>query len=129
MSAKEQTKNRVAIAGRVIDAETKLAIPGALVEITKMPERFKNWLDLHALQYAKSWEKMVERPDQTLTVVDGCFSFINLPEGKYTLLTIHISAQGYKPVDRSVKSSQSKIIELQNFELNPEDKPKVEQPS
>jgi len=34
MPAKEQTKNRVAIAGQVIDAETKLAIAGACVEIT-----------------------------------------------------------------------------------------------
>jgi hypothetical protein len=126
MSAKEQTKNRVAIAGQVRDAETKLAIPGASVEITKMPERFKNWLDLHALQYGKSWEKMVKRRDKTLTAVDGCFCFINLPDGEYTLLTIQVSAQGYKPVDRSVKLSQSEILELQNFKLTPEEKPKAE---
>ncbi|MEG3925656.1 MULTISPECIES: carboxypeptidase regulatory-like domain-containing protein [unclassified Microcoleus] len=129
MSAKEQTKNRVAIAGQVIDAKTNLAIAGALVEVGQKQGKFKNWLDLHALQYAKSWEKMVERPDRTLTAIDGCFSFINLPDGEYTDLTIQISAQGYKPVDRSVKLSQSRIMELQNFELNPEDKPKVEQPS
>lgn len=125
MSAKEQTKNRVAIAGRVIDAETKLAIPGVLVKITQMPEKFKNWLDLHALQYGKSWEKMVKRPDKTLTAVDGCFCFINLPDGEYTLLTIQVSDRGYKPVDRSIKLSQSEILELQNFQLTPEDKPKV----
>ncbi|MEG4166565.1 MULTISPECIES: carboxypeptidase regulatory-like domain-containing protein [unclassified Microcoleus] len=125
MSAKEQTKNRVAIAGQVIDAETEVAIPGVLVEITQMPEKFKNWLDLHALQYGKSWEKIVKRPDKTLTAVDGCFCLINLPDGEYTLLTIQVSAQGYKPVDRSVKLSQSETLELQNFQLTPEDKPKV----
>lgn len=54
---KEQTKNRLAIAGQVRDAETKLLIPGVLVEIRQQPEEFKNSLDLQALQYGKSWKK------------------------------------------------------------------------
>ncbi|MFB2971826.1 carboxypeptidase-like regulatory domain-containing protein [Aerosakkonema sp. BLCC-F183] len=85
MSAKEQTKNRLAIAGQVIDADTKLAIPGVLVKISQMPDKFKNWLDLHALQYGKNWEKMQQRPDRTLTGIDGYFYFINLPDGDYEL--------------------------------------------
>ncbi|PSB51015.1 hypothetical protein C7B67_12480 [filamentous cyanobacterium Phorm 6] len=95
MSTKEQTKNRVAIAGQVIDAETKLAIPGALVEITQMPEKFKNWLDLHALQYGKSWEKIVKRPDRTITAIDGCFYFVDFPytDECYTL-TVSLPSAG-----------------------------------
>lgn len=103
MSAKEQTKNRVAIAGRVIDAETKLAIPGVLVKITQMPEKFKNWLKLHALQYGKSWDKIVKRPDKTLTAVDGCFCFINLPDGEYTLsVSLPGARTSYGKVDKEV---------------------------
>lgn len=85
MVVKEQTRNRVAIAGQVRDAETKLAIPGVLVEIANMPDSFKNWLNLHALQYGKSWQNMVKRLDRTITAIDGCFCFTNLPNGDYEL--------------------------------------------
>jgi hypothetical protein len=27
---------------------------------------------------------MVKRPDRTLTAIDGCFGFINFPDGEYT---------------------------------------------
>jgi len=103
MSAKEQTKNRVAIAGQVIDAETKLAIPGVLVEISQIEGKFKNWLDLQALQYGKSWGKILKRPDKTLTAVDGCFCFINLPDGEYKLSVSLPSARtSYGKVDKEV---------------------------
>ena len=108
MSAKEQTKNRVAIAGQVRDAESKLAIAGALVEVSQKQGKFKNWLDLHALQYAKSWEKMVKRPDKTLTAVDGCFCFINLPDGEYTLsVSIPGTKTSYGKLDKKVTVSSN----------------------
>lgn len=93
MGAKEQTRNRVAIAGQVRDAETKLAIPSALVEISQEDGKFKEWLTLHALQYGDNWKKMVKRPDQTLTASDGCFHFLNLPDGQYKL-TVSLPGTG-----------------------------------
>ncbi|MEG4345111.1 carboxypeptidase regulatory-like domain-containing protein [Microcoleus sp. A003_D6] len=93
----------MAIAGQVIDAKTKLAIPVVSVEITQMPNKFKNWLDLQALPYGKSWEKMVKRPDKTLTAIDGCFCFINLPDGKYTLSVSFPGVRtSYGKVDKKV---------------------------
>ena len=33
-----------------------------------------------------------KRPDKTLTAVDGCFCFINLPDGEYTLRLYKVNA-------------------------------------
>jgi hypothetical protein len=117
MSAKEQTKNRVAIAGQVIDAETKLVIPGASVEITQMPEKFKNWLDLHALQYGKNWEKIVKRPDRTLTAIDGCFYFVDLPDTDecYTL-TVSLPSAGTRY--GVAKSEPIKVVYSNNGKIS-----------
>lgn len=106
MGAKEQTRNRVAIAGQVRNKETQLAIPGVLVQICQETGKFKDWLNLHALQYGDNWESMVNRPDRTLTAIDGCFYFINLPDGFYTL-TASLSGTGtrYGSVMREVQVS------------------------
>ncbi|NER39460.1 MAG: carboxypeptidase-like regulatory domain-containing protein [Oscillatoria sp. SIO1A7] len=78
-------RHKVAIYGRVSDEETELAIHGAVVEMTSMPEAFENWLALHSLQYGRSWATMRERPDRKITSVDGYFYFVDLPNGDYTL--------------------------------------------
>ena len=81
----EKIRHQVAVAGRVTDDETKKAIGGALVKITDAPEAFTDWLAVRAEQYGDRWETMVERPDQTITVADGHFHFMDLPDGAYTL--------------------------------------------
>src|SRR5919199_5413858 len=108
MEAKEQTKNRVAIAGQLSNAETGQVIHRARVEITKMPDSFKNWLTLRAMQYGANWETMVERPDRTQTAIDGHFHFLDLPDGDYTL-TASLPGTGtrYGAVEKEVKVSRN----------------------
>lgn len=81
----EPIRHQVAIAGQLSNAETGEVIHRARVEITKMPDSFKNWLTLRAMQYGANWQTMVERPDRTQTAIDGHFHFLDLPDGNYTL--------------------------------------------
>ncbi len=106
MGVKEQTRNRVAIAGQLSNAETGQVIHRARVEITKMPDSFKNWLTLCAMQYGANWETRVERPDRTQTAIDGHFHFLDLPDGDYTL-TASLPSTGtrYGAVEKKVQVS------------------------
>ena len=79
------SNSQVAIAGRVLERETKEPISGAMVEIIEMPEKFNDILSLKALQYGTQWEKMSVRPDRKITASDGSFYFVNLPPGEYKL--------------------------------------------
>ncbi|BAY14131.1 carboxypeptidase regulatory-like domain-containing protein [Calothrix sp. NIES-2098] len=88
----EPVRHQVAIAGRVINAQTKKAIGGANVMITKAPEEFTKWLNLKSLQYGNHWQVMVERPDRTRSAVDGHFHFLDLPNGEYRLTTSLLGA-------------------------------------
>lgn len=108
MGVKEQTRNRVAIAGQLSNAETGQVIHRARVEITKMPDSFKNWLTLRAMQYGANWETMVERPDRTQTTIDGHFHFLDLPDGDYTL-TASLPSTGtrYGAVEKKVQVSRN----------------------
>ncbi len=78
-------KLQVAIAGRVLEGQTKKAISGAMVKIQEMPPKFRAILSLKKLQYGSQWKKMSDRPDRQITASDGSFYFCNLPPGKYTL--------------------------------------------
>jgi len=78
-------RHQVAIYGQISDAETGLTIQNALVEITQMPETFKQWLELRSQQYGNQWETLENRPDRKRTAIDGYFHFLDLPEGEYTL--------------------------------------------
>ncbi len=79
------SNSQVAIAGRVLEGETKEPISGAMVEIIEMPEKFNDILSLKALQYGSQWEKISDRPDRKITASDGSFYFVNLPPGEYKL--------------------------------------------
>jgi Carboxypeptidase regulatory-like domain len=81
----EIVRHRVAIAGRVTDAQTGRTIGGAQVRITTAPAAFTAWLAMRAIQGGARWVAMVERPDQTRTAADGHFHFLDLPAGQYTL--------------------------------------------
>lgn len=79
------TTHQAAIAGKVLDARTGLAIGGVTVSITSQPPEFERTLAAWALRYGASWESHPQRPDRTRTAEDGCFRFIDLPDGSYTL--------------------------------------------
>lgn len=99
---------QVAIAGRVLEAETEKAISGAMVEIIAMPEKFQTILSLKALQYGWQWHKMRERCDRTITRSDGSFHFINLPPGEY-ILEASLPERGtrYNFVKKTVEVTES----------------------
>ncbi|MBD2184314.1 LamG-like jellyroll fold domain-containing protein [Aerosakkonema funiforme] len=78
-------RHQVAIYGQISDAETGLTIQNALVEITQMPETFKQWLILRSQQYGSQWQTLEHRPDRKRTAIDGYFHFLDLPDGEYTL--------------------------------------------
>ncbi|BAY29267.1 hypothetical protein NIES2107_11080 [Nostoc carneum NIES-2107] len=79
------TRHQVAIAGQVSDEKTGRTIPGATVEIIKMPDKFSNKLEVLKKLYGSEWEDFPKRPDQTTTTIDGYFYFLDLPEGIYKL--------------------------------------------
>lgn len=78
-------RHQVAIAGRVINAKTQVAIAGAQVTLVEMPERLRTILQLKALQYGNAWEQMPQRPDRTYSGKDGYYFFRDLLEGDYKI--------------------------------------------
>jgi len=76
---------QVAIAGQVTDAPTDQPIAGAEVIIKDAPPAFTSWLPIKRKQYGERWETMSRRPDRVRTAPDGCFYFVDLPAGTYTL--------------------------------------------
>ncbi|NJL79233.1 MAG: hypothetical protein HC836_20790 [Richelia sp. RM2_1_2] len=101
------TNPQIAIAGRVVEGETKKIIAGAMVKIIEMPEVFQTKLSLKAMQYGSQWQKMFERPDCKITASDGYFYFINLPTGEYVLETSLSANSTYSKVKTKVKVSDS----------------------
>lgn len=78
-----KTKRRqVAIAGRVIEAVTQQAVSGAVIKIAQSPPEFQQVLKLKALQFG---DRPIDRFDQTISAIDGCFYLLDLPPGSYTL--------------------------------------------
>lgn len=98
------SNQQIAIAGRVLEGETEQIIPGAVVEVIEMPEKFRAILSLKALQYGSQWEKISARPERKITTSDGYFYFINLPEGEYLLeASLPTSGIRYSKVRKAVE--------------------------
>jgi hypothetical protein len=85
MTSWETIRRQVAISGRVSSARTGKPCPDARVEITNAPAAFLAWLQLKAIPYGKRWSALSQRPDRLRTNTDGCFHFLDLPDGDYTL--------------------------------------------
>ncbi len=101
-------RRRVALAGRVFDAGTGKALGDAEVVITGMPSAFKKRLEIAALPYGKRWDKMLDRADRTRTRPDGLFYFLDLPDGKYSLVaSIPSYGSRYGKVEEAAKVSRS----------------------
>lgn len=77
-------QHRVAVAGRLTDAETGKPVAGARVEITAPPPELIAYLDLYSRQFGDRWATLEERPDRARTAADGHFHFLDLPAGDYT---------------------------------------------
>lgn len=89
----EITRHRIALFGRVTDAQAGKPLPGARVEITQGPPELAARLALLARQAEGRWESLAERPDRTQAALDGHFHFLDLPAGSYTL-TASLPATG-----------------------------------
>jgi hypothetical protein len=77
----EIVRRQVAIGGRVVDGQNN-PVAGARVKITAKAGKFKVQAESGA------WENLQERPDATVSRVDGTYFFLDLPQGQYTLSAI-----------------------------------------
>ncbi|WP_438033291.1 MSCRAMM family protein [Sorangium sp. So ce204] len=94
--------HQAAIAGRVIDQETEQPVAGVHVVITGMPTAFSRELAMAALRHGSAWGSLVERPDRTRTARDGCYRFVDLPDGDYVLsYTVPGGARRYGDATRA----------------------------
>jgi hypothetical protein len=77
--------HEAALIGKVVDARTRRPIGGVTVSMVQMPPSFAGWLRTQALQHSDAWERLADRPDRAHTAEDGCFCFVDLPDGEYVL--------------------------------------------
>jgi hypothetical protein len=80
----EVIRHQVAICGRVVDERGEM-VSGVRVNIVAMPKVFRTQVSAAASAAEKKWNDLDERPDRTVTRVDGVFYFLDLPAGPYTL--------------------------------------------
>lgn len=100
--------HQAALAGKVIDALTRLPVSGVTVSITAMPPTFSRWLSARALQHGASWERLSLRPDRVRTAEDGGFCFVDLPDGAYTLsFALAHAGHRYGPVQRALSVTRN----------------------
>lgn len=109
--------HRAAIAGKVSDALSKRPVAGALASITEGPPAYGRWLALQAAQAPQKSSNAraaaaAQRPDQARTAADGCFCFVDLPDGDYTV-SIGGAGYGTSEIRPSVKRDLHGSIPLQ----------------
>jgi hypothetical protein len=85
VAAIETLTRRVSLAGRVTDAETGLAIGGAVATISAAPREWLGWLAIRKTELASHGVPAAGMPDVAVTTRDGWFHFADLPDGKYAL--------------------------------------------
>lgn len=89
MAAWDVSRYQVAIAGRVVDAQTSAGLPGAVVELTTMPAAYRRWLDIRTREAQSLGQPL---PGVQRTGRDGSFRFANLPAGSYAVTVSHPDA-------------------------------------
>lgn len=81
----EESRLRVAVAGRVADEATGRPVGGARVEIVEFPAAFRDALALAARAHGAGWDDLPLRPDRVRAAADGTFFVARLPDGRYVL--------------------------------------------
>src|SRR5262249_10730720 len=76
---------KVAIAGRVTDAQTGKFIGAAEIVMTSMPESFRAALETAGRRFGSRWAMMAEGPDRARARGGGLFYFLALPNGNYSV--------------------------------------------
>ncbi|OKH18104.1 collagen binding domain-containing protein [[Limnothrix rosea] IAM M-220] len=98
---------QVAIAGKVLLAETGESLAGARVEMIEMPSKLQRILQLKAMQVGKKWDTLPERIDRQFTRGDGSFFFTDLPLGDYVLqASVPDGGDRYQAVTRAFQVKQ-----------------------
>lgn len=77
----EILRRQVAIGGRIVDGQDN-PVAGARITITATAGKSK------ARAESGAWENLSERPDRTVSRVDGIYFFLDLPQGQYTVSAI-----------------------------------------
>lgn len=85
-----EIRRQAAIAGRITDLADGTPVAGAQITVTSQQAAFTDWLALKALAYG-DWDHLTQRPDRTLSAIDGRFCFIDLPNGTYTVTAEWVS--------------------------------------
>lgn len=81
----EESRLRVAVAGRVADEATGGPVAGARVEVVEFPAAFRDLLAFRARSHGAGWDALAARPDRVRTAADGTFFLAGLPDGRYVL--------------------------------------------
>ena len=104
-----EVRHRVSIAGQVVDGETQRGLSGAIVTIEGMPKELEMIITQKKIQFGSNWDFLTLRIDRRETTTDGSFSFIDLPDGDYTLKAIFKrSGPGFKPNELKVRVTRGK---------------------
>jgi hypothetical protein len=78
----ETIRRQVAIGGSVLD-ENEDPVAGATVALTATPKAFRMPVGVGGA--ASGGEENANLPDRTVTRQDGCYYFLDLPDGEYSL--------------------------------------------
>jgi hypothetical protein len=83
----EVIRRQVTIAGCIVDEQNNPVV-GAEIKIKAMAGKFKAQVENAAGTAGAEWDFLKNRPDRTLSRLDGLYFFLDLPEGQYTVSTI-----------------------------------------
>ncbi len=91
MADQSSIRHWVALAGRIIDQQSKQPIAGATVTLSEGPPAFQSAVAIRQQELA--WVQSKERLNQTISRDGGLFHFLDLPAGGPYKLTVTVPHQ------------------------------------